>query len=144
MEQLIYFSTWTGETAAGIDPVLADILTVAQARNHELDLTGALLACNGWFVQLLEGPPDNVREVYDSILRDPRHEAVTLVGARTAKERFFAEWSMCGARMGPNEDRIINILGRQEAFSPPGFTFETAMSVLGLVRMIQAPQDLRI
>ena len=132
-EQLIYFSLWRPQTSPNLDAALAEILSISTDRNARADITGALLCCNGWFVQVLEGAQVAIAELYERIERDPRHESVTLVGTREVDQRDFPNWSMCGARLSPADDAILKVLGRQISFSPPEMTFEVARDVLGVV-----------
>ena len=73
---------------------IADILLTARARNHQLDVTGALLFSNGYFAQVLEGPQDQVEDLYARISRDSRHSDVMVLVAEATDRRHFAEWSM--------------------------------------------------
>jgi hypothetical protein len=75
---------------AEIDSVLA----TARRRNPEVNVTGAMLFNEDWFVQLLEGEEADVRSTYERIARDPRHEEVELLVDRTVPERQFPDWSM--------------------------------------------------
>jgi len=88
--QLIYVSR-----PLGYDPQqLADILTVARARNAAADVTGMLVSRWDLFVQLLEGPRQAVEETFARIRRDIRHVEVTLLRLEPAEERLFPGWEM--------------------------------------------------
>lgn len=73
---------------------LRDLLAFARQKNKELDITGMLLYKTGFFIQVLEGDPENITQVYSSIKQDPRHENITLIYSETITERAFNEWSM--------------------------------------------------
>ncbi len=70
------------------------IVDEAQARNAELGVTGVLCVNDQTFVQVLEGGRDAVNQVYASIVRDERHDGVTLLSYEHIDERRFAHWSM--------------------------------------------------
>lgn len=55
---------------------LEDMVAAANCRNRQFDVTGILLFNGTHFFQLLEGPADNVKEIYELICRDPRHHNV--------------------------------------------------------------------
>lgn len=88
------------------DPILArqrgaEILAVAQTRNAELNITGALLSSPLWFAQVLEGEAAAVEALYAQIARDPRHRDLRLLSLRPAARRAFARWSMAHAGDAP-------------------------------------------
>ena len=72
LHRLLYCSRVRLIGKSSIKEELPTILKIAQARNSAVDVTGALLVCNGWFVQELEGPMQPVLETYGRITRDPR------------------------------------------------------------------------
>jgi len=90
LRQLIYVSR-----PLGYDPQqLADILTVARARNAAANVTGLLVSRWDLFAQLLEGPGQAVEEIFTRIRRDLRHVQVTLLRLEPAETRLFAGWDM--------------------------------------------------
>ena len=70
------------------------ILVVARKRNPLVDVTGALLFNEDWFVQLLEGSFHAVMATYHRIALDPRHEGVELLHQGSVEQRRFPDWSM--------------------------------------------------
>jgi hypothetical protein len=73
---------------------LGEIFSIARSKNKRLDVTGALLLSEHWFVQVLEGSEDAVRGLYATIESDPRHDSVTLVETTPEDRRVFARWAM--------------------------------------------------
>lgn len=67
---------------------------VSAAQNRQRNLTGCLLYCKGYFVQLLEGEPQPLNACYNAITRDPRHEGLYLIDYRRVLCRNFADWDM--------------------------------------------------
>ena len=55
---------------------LEEMVAAANRKNRHSDVTGILLFNGTHFFQLLEGPADNVKEIYELICRDPRHHNV--------------------------------------------------------------------
>lgn len=53
---------------------LLDMLHEARAFNSIDNITGVLMHRNGIFVQVIEGDPEHVGNLFASILRDPRHK----------------------------------------------------------------------
>lgn len=70
------------------------IVATARRRNAEVSVTGAMLFNEDWFVQLLEGAEDSVRETFERIAADPRHDEVETLFDGSTTERRFPGWSM--------------------------------------------------
>lgn len=73
---------------------LAEIVTVARARNQATGLTGCLHYEDGLFFQWLEGPAPDLWRVVDSIRRDPRHRELTVLEQGPLAGRRFQSWRM--------------------------------------------------
>ena len=68
---------------------LEDMVAAANCRNRQFDVTGILLFNGTHFFQLLEGPAENVKEIYELICRDPRHHnVVELLSDHGPSRRF--------------------------------------------------------
>ena len=93
--RLIYSSRAVADTSSSRKAVeVRRIVDEAQVRNAELGVTGVLCVNDQTFVQVLEGGRDAVNQVYASIVRDERHDGVTLLSYERIDERRFAHWSM--------------------------------------------------
>jgi hypothetical protein len=78
---------------------LESILRSAIANNEPLGVTGALIFDDQWFVQILEGEPDVVKRLFESLKGDDRHTEIKLIELIEVEGRFFANWWMwCGER----------------------------------------------
>ncbi len=73
---------------------LFNLLTQAQLRNEQLQITGHLLFLDGQFTQCVEGPPPSIERLWQSLQRDTRHHSLELMVRRPATERRFPRWSM--------------------------------------------------
>jgi hypothetical protein len=79
------------------DDGLAALLKQARENNARYGVTGVLLYHDGNFMQLLQGPADDVRKIYSAIESDPRHHLVIPIVNETGLPREFADWAMaCG------------------------------------------------
>ena len=111
--QQIYQIVYVSSAAEPIDDVAIDeLVATSEERNHCRNITGLLLHKNGRFMQFLEGPRDNVIELYESICRDTRHEGITVLRHRYIPHRQFPNWSMRLADAGEIERRSGAIFGR--------------------------------
>ncbi len=116
---LIYTSRSNGTmTIDQIDQIVA----VARDRNQELKITGILLYKDNTFMQLLEGNPTNVKELfYGSIAKDERHKKVKVVTEDEVAERSFKNWFMAFEDLGNLEARDAK---KFSPFLQDGFTME--------------------
>jgi len=87
------------------------IFSVARPANKKVGITGALMIYDDWFAQVLEGGESDIRDLYERIRRDPRHEDVFLVDTAFFEARIFGRWSMAKVSEdeGPDIPLIMNI-----------------------------------
>ena len=90
--RLTYRSTAT-EDALTQDQLSA-LLQTCVSNNGRLGITGMLLVSGAQFLQVLEGPPMFVNEVFAKIVQDTRHHEVELLGFEGTARRHFGDWSM--------------------------------------------------
>jgi hypothetical protein len=135
--RLVYCSKARFSTAQSIDDALPGILQIAQARNSACDVTGALLVCNGWFVQVLEGPMQAMLQTYGRITRDSRHDELTIIEATPTRDRHFPNWSICGLRVSPVDREIVGVLSAGGAFDPTRLSAARALNLLTSVGKMQ-------
>ena len=103
--QLVYVSM---ATTTQLEDELRDIQSTAVSHNDPADITGVLLYRSGRFIQLLEGAPERIDTLYESIMSDPRHRDVTLLVRRPAAARSASAWSM----------GVLNLDGLDADFEP--------------------------
>lgn len=78
-----------------VDPSMFDeILEQSRRNNQGRGITGLLCVTRDIFVQVLEGGRDEVCELYNTIVRDARHQDVRLLVFEEIAERQFARWTM--------------------------------------------------
>ena len=61
----------------------------ARERNRSVGITGMLLCDGGRFLQTIEGPPDAIDQVWQSIRRDPRHGDIEILSQHIVPARLF-------------------------------------------------------
>lgn len=99
MKKIVYVSRKTDAARRDPDHV-RHINELALIRNAGLLVTGALVATENRFAQVLEGPNANVDTLMVSILRDPRHTAINVIRDTPIRRRTFPKWSL--AYVGPS------------------------------------------
>ena len=97
LSHLIYASRAAADFREHSIPV---ILERARSNNSQLAVTGMLLYIEGSFFQILEGTPEAVDALYQTISADPRHHRVTLIIREPVPQRSFGEWTMGFATLG--------------------------------------------
>jgi len=73
---------------------LVELLESARAKNAELGITGLLLFRDGAFMQALEGPKSQVKGIFETIVKDERHDCVVVLYEGPIESRSFPDWSM--------------------------------------------------
>ncbi len=91
MYYLIYVShaTQTPDTEA-----LKELASTCYHNNIKRDITGMLVYLEGKFLQVLEGPKEEVLSLFSTISQDPRHERVSVLIEGEISQRNFSKWSM--------------------------------------------------
>jgi hypothetical protein len=100
LRSIVYASTATAPLSV---PQLEALLAGARARNHARGITGVLLYSDGNFMQCLEGPDDQVREIYRLIRSSRLHHGLIELLDTPIAERSFADWQMGLAIANPSE-----------------------------------------
>jgi class 3 adenylate cyclase len=105
MKRLTYISRFSFKlTAADLEK----IGKISQQNNQARNITGVLLCLGGMFFQILEGEADDIDQIYQRILQDPRHtDILCLKSELNVTERLFPEWSMQTIDLEHNTDLII-------------------------------------
>ena len=80
---------------------LADICVRSSTNNRRLGITGFLIEHEGTFLQVLEGEPKAVNELFHRISHDARHCNMAVLGRWERKGRSFGFWAM---NFGPLDD----------------------------------------
>ena len=91
MKSIAYVSA---ATTYMTDEDVAAILVQARENNIRHDLTGALLYHRGRFIQILEGPDEQVDSRFSVISADSRHRGIHVVSEEAVGERQFPDWTM--------------------------------------------------
>ena len=105
---------------------LTELLRQARAYNQAHRLTGLLLyaAATKEFVQVLEGPRDEVEYLYQKIARDERHKHAFVLNEEVATGRMFPDWRMGFAHAAAQDLRSTTgyfpLQAEPEYARPPG------------------------
>jgi hypothetical protein len=76
------------------DRELAVLVQASQQRNRERSITGQLIYEDQRFFQWIEGPGEQLKDLWESIKRDPRHTDIEVLGNQQIPARFFGDWNL--------------------------------------------------
>lgn len=79
------------------------ILNTSRRNNKDLNITGCLLYHKETFIQILEGKKEDVKFIYDKIVKDSRHYEIALLWDGTCKDRAFSDWNMAYHSLESNQ-----------------------------------------
>lgn len=82
---------------------LRHILDASHRDNPPLQVTGLLLHCDGTFMQVLEGPPTSVSEIFRRICANPLHTDIHVLFDEPLMQREFGNWSMLCRQVSPDQ-----------------------------------------
>ena len=92
---------------------LRDILAASERNNPPQEITGVLVTTATQFLQVMEGPSDNVNELYRKLQRDSRHERLRLIEYTTGVQRLFDGWAMRGVHRRLMSEELTNFLTKK-------------------------------
>ena len=101
MLQLVYISSSVGQ------PTNAEILAVSRRNNARDGITGLLYGDGVRFMQVLEGPDDQVEAAYARIRLDPRHRAAVVLSRRVVTVRRVGPWDMAARAPGEEGEAFL-------------------------------------
>ncbi|QYJ01022.1 BLUF domain-containing protein [Thalassovita mediterranea] len=108
MYKLAYVSVAT-RTLTSVD--LQSILEAAITRNRDCNITGILLFNGTNFMQVLEGPQEEVEKIFEDICKDERHRNVVVIYRDRTSVREFEEAPM-----------LLQIVPASHGVAPDGMT----------------------
>lgn len=144
--RLIYYSTANLEEAPPVHELLDEVEVAGDRRKAAMDVTGVLFAFGGRFLSVLEGPKDNVRQVYGAISCDRRHASLSIISDQPAASRSFPDWSVCCGRFESDERVIGDEPALRDGFHPESLSPASALGLLSVMRDLREAsprQDLR-
>lgn len=114
---------------------LEKIMAVSCRNNQKLGVTGALCSSPRGFLQIIEGPAGAVNDLYNRIVRDPRHTQVTLLEYVKVPFREFEDWSMAYTRTDEIAKALLHKYSTHHIFDP--FTMGPAQARVFLLAITE-------
>jgi hypothetical protein len=125
--QLLYASRAASTVTA---EMTESILQQSRAKNPEMGITGVLCQGGDVFMQLLEGGRAPVNALYNTIVRDARHECVMLLHYREVPERRFASWTMGHVRLDKTNPSLLLKYSERSLLDPFAVSGAASMALL--------------
>jgi len=88
---VLYVSEMSDECGDG---EIIDILNTSRKNNVKKSVTGMLIRKDRMFLQYIEGPEAQVRELFEKIKSDERHRDIRVVHQGPITDRVFFDWEM--------------------------------------------------
>lgn len=123
---------YASRSATPVTPEATEaILAQSRAHNPALGITGVLCQSGDIFLQVLEGGRDAVNRLYNQIVRDPRHQDVSLLHYEEIVERRFAGWTMGVVNLAKVNPAILLKHAETNSLDPHRMSGRACLSLLG-------------
>ncbi len=116
--------------AATQGPEVDSILEQSRRNNPKLGITGMLCVSDGVFIQVLEGGRDEVCDLFNTIVRDPRHSHVRILVFEEISERRFANWTMGQVNLAKVNPSLLLKYSDKAMLNPFGCSGHATMALL--------------
>ena len=94
MEDIYYIVYVSAASKPMTEKELDEFLVDIRKRNKKLGVTGMLLYNRGNFIQVIEGKEETIKQLFDDISRDKRHDTIVKILDGHTQKRSFPDWSM--------------------------------------------------
>jgi hypothetical protein len=113
-----------------IASVQDSIMQQSRAHNPQMGITGILCFSDDLFIQVLEGGRDEVCELYNTIVRDDRHQNVRILSFEEIRERRFGSWTMGQVNLAKVNPALLLKYGERAELNPFIGSGQASMALL--------------
>jgi hypothetical protein len=113
-----------------VESVQDSILEQSRSHNPALGITGILCFSDNVFIQVLEGGRDEVCELYNTIVRDGRHQHVRILSFEEIRERRFGSWTMGQVNLAKVNPALLLKYGERAELNPFEVSGHATMALL--------------
>lgn len=92
MKMLAYYST--PASSDHLDSTLSDIYEASKRNNPNYGISGVLFFAGNHFLQVLEGPKENLNYLLEKIKQDKRHKDVQIIFESPIEHASLKDWNM--------------------------------------------------
>lgn len=124
--QLVYISRPT----IPVGKAILEFVPVAQEKNLEHQITGLIISNEKFYLQLIEGPRNEINQLYSNIMADKRHSDLSLLRYTDTRVREFPNWSMAHVSLETLNQFALNGMVLPDEITPVTLSGITAMALL--------------
>lgn len=106
------------------------ILTKSRVNNRVHGITGILCFSDDLFIQVLEGGRDEVCDLYNTIVRDNRHQKVRILSFEEIRERRFGAWIMGQVNISKINPSLLLKYSEKPELNPFACSGEASLALL--------------
>ena len=106
------------------------ILEQCRRKNPPRGITGILCYTSDLFIQVLEGGRDEVCELYNTLVRDMRHQNAMILLFEEIIERRFGSWTMGQVDIGKVNPALLLKYSENARLNPFGCSGQSALKLL--------------
>ncbi|MFA7279020.1 MAG: BLUF domain-containing protein [Sterolibacterium sp.] len=106
------------------------IMEQSRKNNPDQGITGILCFSDDLFVQVLEGGRDEVCELFNTIVRDDRHQNVRILVYEEIDERRFANWTMGKVNIAKANPSLLLKYSKKATLNPFNCSGRASLAIL--------------
>jgi hypothetical protein len=129
LARVIYASQARDVERGAFAELVRTVLVKSIHNNRLAAVTGFLVAGEGRFLQLLEGPVAEVQATFERIRRDERHFDVSVISHGVVERRLFRDWNM-GQHQIVAADQDVLAKAGLATFAPEALDEAGALTIL--------------
>jgi hypothetical protein len=89
---------------------ICEILNTASVQNSRFGITGALIASQSMFAQVIEGASEPVDILMERIIQDSRHTEIKILRSIHIHRRRFADWAVAYDGLTPYVEKHLKAI----------------------------------
>jgi hypothetical protein len=122
---------YASHAAAPLTAEIVDaILKQSREHNAALGITGMLCYSDDLFMQVLEGGRDEVNDLYNTIVRDTRHDHIRILNYEEISERRFGGWTMGHVNIAKVNPSLLLKYAEKPMLNPLTCSGQASMALL--------------
>ncbi|HSD38160.1 MAG TPA: BLUF domain-containing protein [Rhodocyclaceae bacterium] len=122
---------YASHAAAPLTGEIVDaILKQSREHNAALGITGMLCYSDDLFMQVLEGGRDEVNDLYNTIVRDTRHDHIRILSYEEISERRFGGWTMGHVNIAKVNPSLLLKYAEKPTLNPLTCSGKASMALL--------------
>ncbi|WP_179339555.1 BLUF domain-containing protein [Winogradskyella ludwigii] len=84
------------------------MLIKAKRKNKKHKITGCIVYSGNKFIQMIQGPKQEITDLYKDIKADNRHFSVITLLEKASKEKIWSDWSMAMLNFSGGSKQVMS------------------------------------